>query len=264
MPKFSKILCIAFIPLLIIGCSESRIGRLDSLSVYKNESAEESVANPAKGYTLITELRYNLSEIKITESSRYSYVEGDVKNAKSLRRDVSQAIQSGLEKKDYRFVMEILNRMYSREGDFVGYDNGPSTNEKLLQMYWDISISKDEGKWPLDGVKELVNTVGTELLRQKKFITAYRLYGDAALGWEPLRDNNAEKVRGILFHFGCQQDIAVWGEFSSTTPWNNISGEAYPLIKMDEDFNLALARKNINTSRTAPDLQKSCPINLYD
>lgn len=181
------------------------------------------------------------------------YIESDAH--KVWVKLVNKAFFIALEKNDGRIAAQI--------SDLVGLDEIYLTNDQLDKYLLSMVDDKIDLSLYSEAISSAIAYKGKNNIKQKRYFEAYSNFTRAFI-LSYRKDVFSGYVRMLLAHFGCKQDLLAWGEFSEALPAEIlISGSPYPELPLDVDFNVGLARKALNNISDVPELQETCPINLY-
>ncbi len=140
-----------------------------------------------------------------------------------------------------------LTRMQSDQFvEFINFSSG------------DITLSRE-------GFAASYSYIGRLEVEEGEYFEAYKHFAKAVV-ISSFKNDCAKNVIPLLEYFGCKQDILTWSEFTTGSNLNVVRilrGARYPEQDVDIGFNLALARMAIRSMVEVPQLQISCPINLY-
>jgi len=154
----------------------------------------------------------------------------------------------------------IIEKLVAEKEFDVIYDIYVNSSNFLQEKDFELLHNNYHGD--NDGLNFLI---ARELIKKNKIKSAFNRATQAALK----NNEHAEEVRGLLRHYGCMSEDAVWAELHDDSIASNFSlhpgGGGYPQIPVSEKTkrNLSELRKLLREGKP-PVLSLECPINLYD
>lgn len=259
MKKFEITFCTVVLGAVLCGCKDTDYEGVRLVDKYHNQSMDNAINLTVYGNALIkhSDERRMLDVMEPNcerFSSRICYVTEERLEWVKLAK---KAFLSGMEKNDANIIVNLPA--------MVNLDEFELTKTQSEQFVEFIKFSSGDKTLSHEGLAASYSYIGRLGVEKGEYFEAYKHFADA-VAISNYKGVYAKNVIALLDYFGCKQDTLVWSEFTTGSNLNvviKLRGARYPEQDIDIGFNLALARLAIRRMVDVPQLQNSCPINLY-
>lgn len=241
--------------LFLFGCSDTEGQRL--VEEYENVDAHNYSALKSKGDALLKHLieREKLDEMESECKGFGVRVACTLSEANVEWLElVKKTLLLGIEKQDVPLVGQIARNFELNE---------LKLNDTQRESFSELILSNLDALSPdNEALASAYDYIGITEIKKRDYYKAYEHFAAAVIVSELNKDYYSGRVKSMLKHFGCAQDLLAWNELSSG---ENImlEGMPYPELSVDVGFDVGIARKAMVNLTKVPELQKKCPINLY-
>lgn len=236
MKKILFVLCCLALAVMLAGCDKDHTTELKNIAEKYSQAADPK---------LVTDISKIIARVREDR-------ETSVRPGRSFPGDLSDSEVEALQK--------IKGNLFAEKEFNVIYDIYMNSSNFLQEKDFELLHNNYHGD------NDRLNfLIARELIKKNKIKSAFDRATQAALK----NNEHAEEVRGLLRHYGCMSEDAVWAELHDDSIASNFSlhpgGASYPQIPIPEKTkrNLSELRKLLREGKP-PVLSLECPINLYD